>query len=449
MQGTRGNNYIAMLALTSLILASVAACKVRPTSDLSGNPVSEQYQWNQARLRYAFNPACDPADMNELKETIVKGMRTWEAALGVTEKIFVPADGVPADFFIFCVNAKKDYEVRGSSTVARAMGNMYMTLSVTAEPYVILHELGHMLGLYHEQQHPRRDEFLTLNWGNIKENCKSNYTFIGGPSERRTTPFDINSIMMYGSYACSINGSPTMTLKDGSTFDMPEVISSGDIATLKSLVLAPPKDIVSETLNAFSKDLESCSLQSLGSETILNLVDKDDGVYATTRLGLRTNDGSLIPPLGDQTIQIRVKTPLSHLEANTRSFVATNAKVLAWDVVPKLFPDYVRLCRAKSFLERTERDFIKKFQAKYPSYSIRRELVPSYLRLQETQPPDVILRLLVTGPHKDAPAAEKAIAVVALCDSKGAGYAITAYDTTLEDFKVGAPDASIANGLCR
>lgn len=39
--------------------------------------------------------------------------------------------------------------------------------------YVMTHELGHVIGFYHEHQRSDRDEFVEILWDNIV-NCKKN-----------------------------------------------------------------------------------------------------------------------------------------------------------------------------------------------------------------------------------------------------------------------------------
>lgn len=76
----------------------------------------------------------------------------------------------------------------------------------------IMHEVMHALGFLHEHQRPDRDDYLLILRDNVQHGKLNNFDLI--PSEyyenldRR--PFDYESIMIYGEYAFSKNGLPTM-----------------------------------------------------------------------------------------------------------------------------------------------------------------------------------------------------------------------------------------------
>ncbi|WP_025742184.1 M12 family metallopeptidase [Aquimarina pacifica] len=83
-----------------------------------------------------------------------------------------------------------------------------------------IHEIGHAAGLWHEQSRNDRDQYLEVHWENISSGSEYNFqTYV----ERNTdgseyTEFDFNSVMLYDSYAFSVNGQPTLTKSNGSTF---------------------------------------------------------------------------------------------------------------------------------------------------------------------------------------------------------------------------------------
>ena len=105
----------------------------------------------------------------------------------------------------------------------------------------ILHEMMHVLGFYHEQSRPDRDEHLEVLWGNIQDQYKTQYLklppFVFPTME---IPFDFQSIMLYGSYNKFgvERGKPTMVNLEGEGFRANrENLSPGDLNKIRRLYL--------------------------------------------------------------------------------------------------------------------------------------------------------------------------------------------------------------------
>lgn len=75
----------------------------------------------------------------------------------------------------------------------------------------VVHEILHAMGFHHEQTRPDRDSYITVHFNNIKSTMKFNFqkTHI----DTRGVPYDIQSVMQYGSKAFSTNGKRTITAK--------------------------------------------------------------------------------------------------------------------------------------------------------------------------------------------------------------------------------------------
>jgi len=77
----------------------------------------------------------------------------------------------------------------------------------------VLHELGHALGMAHEQERPDRNRYVTIRWQNIQRGRESNFDL-----ERNAytgQPYDYYSVMHYGRTAFSANGRPTISTPGG------------------------------------------------------------------------------------------------------------------------------------------------------------------------------------------------------------------------------------------
>ncbi len=101
----------------------------------------------------------------------------------------------------------------------------------------MIHEIGHAVGLIHEQKRPDRDQYIIVNYSNIKDDWKSQYNKCSSCTANGT--FDFGSIMLYGAKASSdivLNTSiPAMTKLDGTTWTAQRTkLSTGDKAAIEA-----------------------------------------------------------------------------------------------------------------------------------------------------------------------------------------------------------------------
>ena len=78
----------------------------------------------------------------------------------------------------------------------------------------IIHELGHVVGLVHEQCRSDRDAYVTVLWNNVKPSLVSDFAIVTLQYDTSSYgPYDFGSIMHYSLNANSINGSNTLEPK--------------------------------------------------------------------------------------------------------------------------------------------------------------------------------------------------------------------------------------------
>ncbi len=104
----------------------------------------------------------------------------------------------------------------GIATLGMFRSSGFIRLGTRATAVVIIHEIGHTLGYIHEQNRSDRDAYIRINFNNIQDNAKDQF-FKDFNANLITKQFDVNSIMMYGSYTFSKNRLPTITDLNGNT----------------------------------------------------------------------------------------------------------------------------------------------------------------------------------------------------------------------------------------
>ncbi|PSN40091.1 hypothetical protein C0J52_13739 [Blattella germanica] len=113
---------------------------------------------------------------------------------------------------------------------------------------IVIHELGHAIGFWHEMNRPDRDEWIYVYWNNIIPGFASAFAKHDDSSvDTLNEQFDYKSIMMYDEYAFSKDGiSPTLEAKDRKTIIGPiwkkPGLSKSDIRRLHKLYKCPGKN---------------------------------------------------------------------------------------------------------------------------------------------------------------------------------------------------------------
>ncbi|KAF2365932.1 Peptidase M12A [Trinorchestia longiramus] len=76
----------------------------------------------------------------------------------------------------------------------------------------VVHEIGHALGMFHEQSRSDRDDHVTIVYKNVKSGVEDNFNKLS--SKNFNTEYDFFSVLHYGPFAFSSNGRATVVPKD-------------------------------------------------------------------------------------------------------------------------------------------------------------------------------------------------------------------------------------------
>lgn len=130
-----------------------------------------------------------------------------------------------------------------------------MTGSFLCTEATILHEMGHVIGLWHEQSRSDRDTYVSVNYQNIIKGSRFNFDVVQDNAQN-VTLYDYASLMQYPAYSFTRNGGPAIeTIPAGmpiGSFDgmpVPTTVdySAGDKEGVERLYGMPPTEITVTT----------------------------------------------------------------------------------------------------------------------------------------------------------------------------------------------------------
>lgn len=227
-------------------------------------------RWPFGKVPYMINPIT-PTNLQAQIGAAVADYNSVKSSTGV-QFVAMPWDSSDRTDHIVFVGLSLEGGVGGFSFVGRQGGPQNITLSIAPDPTqvlhkgVIIHEIGHALGFYHEHQRPDRNTFVTYFANNAIAGLSNQFDLLPGSQQYAQSAYDFASVMHYASNAFSTGPSKyTLKKKNGGLIPFNSVLSALDKSQMKAMYVAPKHP-----------PTFSFSEPSKGTSIVLNYVDTNE-----------------------------------------------------------------------------------------------------------------------------------------------------------------------------
>ena len=172
---------------------------------------SQEFRWKDGKIPYVLDPGFLTPERAVQKELIEQAITHWNMkTMLVRIAPVVNPNSPPPDYVLFVPTVDSYF----SECVGRRPtgGKQVIGLCSGCKLPQIIHEIGHVVGLFHEQNRNDRDDHIVIHQENMQIDAAAQFAKIQWKG-KDVGPFDFESIMLYPYKAFSKNGQPTMTAK--------------------------------------------------------------------------------------------------------------------------------------------------------------------------------------------------------------------------------------------
>jgi hypothetical protein len=191
--------------------------------------VFEDPSWPNGIIPIQFEPGLDASRQAIFLEAL--------AEIALRTRIIFTQRSNEVDYIYVYAHPNQNF----STSIGRRGGRQDIAMTSWNYKYIMVHEIMHAIGIWHEQSAADRDNFVTINFQNISQTACSgscNSQFAISPDANVSSFYDYDSVMHYARDAFSTNGQDTITTADPAWQDrigQRERISNGDQETLSAM----------------------------------------------------------------------------------------------------------------------------------------------------------------------------------------------------------------------
>ncbi len=259
-----------------IVLGNVAELQSadKPIAQRSIGITGSQFRWPNATIPYVI----DSGLPNQSRVT--DAIAYWQAHTAIRFVLRTAANQAQFPDFVRFVSGNGC-----SSSVGRQGGQQNITLGSGCTSGNAIHEIGHTVGLWHEQSRQDRDTFVTIVWANIDPSMQFNFNQHISDGDDLGA-YDYGSIMHYPANAFSINSQNTIiakqTLPAGVVMGQRTALSAGDLAGVHALypgattVKEATKDpIIDTTIKEVSKEPTRDTVKEIRKDPLVDTTIKE------------------------------------------------------------------------------------------------------------------------------------------------------------------------------